>query len=158
LRSEGVVPSGATHRIIAGLTDGPISQLSFCCIFALLTRLAVFGDPVFHIDESWYLLVGQRLSDGARLYVDVWDRKPPGLFFIYAIAAKFSNSIIAYQIMAWLSASLTAFLVARMAARISGPKPALIAAAIYLATLAQLGGAGGQSPVSTICLSPGPHG
>ncbi|MGJ3625795.1 hypothetical protein AB5I41_00100 [Sphingomonas sp. MMS24-JH45] len=33
---------------------------------------------------EYYLLVGDRLFHGALPYVDVWDRKPVGLFLVFA--------------------------------------------------------------------------
>ena len=129
------------------VASAPWVQFAFCLIVAFATRFAVFGDPAYRVDEEWYLLVGERMHAGARLYADIWDRKPPGLFLIYRLAAGFAEPILAYQIMAYLAASATALLVARLAQRISGPFPALVAAALYLSTIAQLDGAGGQSPV-----------
>lgn len=130
-----------------GVMDKPAFQILFCIAFALLTRAFVFGDPAFHIDEDWYLFVGHRLLEGDRLYVDIWDRKPPGLFYLYALFAALPRPVIAYQLFACLAAAGGALLVLRMALRIATPPAAFIAAALYLASLVQLGGAGGQSPV-----------
>ncbi len=43
---------------------------------ALLIRGPTFGYPLLHIDEQFYLLVGDRMLHGALPYVDIWDRKP----------------------------------------------------------------------------------
>lgn len=130
-----------------GRLANPHVQVLFCVVSALLTRAFVFGDPAFHIDEDWYLFVGHRLLEGDRLYVDIWDRKPPGLFYLYALFAALPRPIIAYQLAACLAAAGGALLVLRMALRITTAPAAFIAAALYLASLVQLGGAGGQSPV-----------
>src|SRR3569623_982326 len=53
-------------------------------LVALAARCVDFGNPVIHVDEQYYLLVGDRLLHGALTYVDIWDRKPIGLFAIFA--------------------------------------------------------------------------
>ncbi len=56
----------------------PIGAALALLAFAVLTRMRDFGNPVAHVDEQYYLLVGDRILHGARLYIDLWDRKPPG--------------------------------------------------------------------------------
>ena len=51
--------------------------------FAFLVRAQTFGNPVLGFDEQFYLLVGDRMLHGAIPYVDIFDRKPIGLFLIY---------------------------------------------------------------------------
>jgi len=34
------------------------------------------------------LLIGQRLWEGKQLYLDLWDNKPPGIFFLYAVMVE----------------------------------------------------------------------
>lgn len=116
---------------------------------ALALRGWDFGNPVVHVDEQFYLLVGARMWDGALPFVDIWDRKPIGLFLIYALAAAFpGDGILAYQMMATAAAIGTAAVV-RHAALVIGARPsgALLAALAYLLWLPMLGGRGGQSPV-----------
>ncbi|TIX49033.1 hypothetical protein [Alteraurantiacibacter aquimixticola] len=118
-----------------------------CLLLALATRAHGFGNPALHVDENWYLFVGQRLAAGDMLYVDIWDRKPPGLFAIYWLAGLSPWPVLTYQLMACLAAAGTAFLIFRMARKMADPPAALVSAFLYLALLVQLGGAGGQSPV-----------
>lgn len=117
--------------------------------FAVLLRAADYGNPVIHVDEQYYLLVGDRLLHGALPYVDVWDRKPVGLFLLYALfAAAPGDGIVTYQLAATLFAGLTALVVFK-AAQATGANRvgALAAAAAYLIWLSLLGGRGGQAPV-----------
>lgn len=137
---------GRQGRIHSVLATWP-AQLLVCLLVAALTRARLFGDPIYHIDENFYLLVGHQLHNGAQLYTDIWDRKPPGLFAIYYLAASFQNAVLAYQLMAAACAALTALLIARMAMRMASPRGALLAASLYLAVTTQFGGAGGQSPI-----------
>ena len=38
--------------------------------------------------EGNYAYIGQRLAAGDRLYVDVWDHQPPGVFALTAAVAR----------------------------------------------------------------------
>ncbi|UIJ46715.1 hypothetical protein LZK98_07160 [Sphingomonas cannabina] len=116
---------------------------------AVALRTADFGNPVIHVDEQYYLLVGERLLHGALPYVDIWDRKPIGLFLLYAGAAALpGDDILGYQLLACLSAAATAALVFASALRVGASRTGAIAAAIaYLVWLPLLGGRGGQAPV-----------
>ena len=115
---------------------------------AFATRFAVFGNPVIQIDEQFYLLVGDRMWHGWLPYVDIWDRKPIGLFLIYAaIRALGGDGIYEYQVAATLSAAATAFLIYRIASTIAPRRAAVISGGAYLLYLPIFNGIGGQSPV-----------
>ena len=114
---------------------------------ALLFRGATFGEWNYDTDEQFYALVGRRLLAGATLYVDIWDRKPPALYLVYAAIAAVSKSVLAFQLAATLSAVLGAYGIARIAQRFVAAGAALMAATVYLALLGRFGGASGQAPV-----------
>jgi len=115
---------------------------------ALLFRAPFFGNPVIEGDEQFYLLVGDRMRHGLLPYVDVWDRKPIGLFLIYAAVRLLGGEgIWQYQLMATLFAASTAIVVGRIAARFAPRRAAILAGVTYLAWLGVFGGEGGQSPV-----------
>ena len=118
-------------------------------LVALALRAWDFGNPVIHVDEQYYLLVGDRMLHGALPYVDIWDRKPIGLFAIFAaIRLLPGDGIIAYQVAALLFATATAWLVQHAARRIGAtPLAAFAAGAAYLIWLPLLSGRAGQSPV-----------
>lgn len=113
---------------------------------ALVLRGWDFGNPVLHVDEQYYLLVGDRLAHGALPYVDLWDRKPIGLFLLYAGFARWGDGVLAYQLGATLSAALTATAIVAGARRL-GASGAPLAGIAYLLWLPLLGGRGGQAPV-----------
>ena len=118
-------------------------------LWAIALRAHDFGNPIIHVDEQYYLLVGDRMLHGAVPYVDLWDRKPVGLFLIFAaIRLLPGDGILAYQLVATLFAAATAWLVAR-GGRMLGARPAaaLMAGAAYILWLSLLSGRGGQSPV-----------
>lgn len=118
-------------------------------IVALAVRAWDFGNPVIHVDEQYYLLVGDHMLHGALPYLDIWDRKPVGLFLIYAAMRLLpGDGVIAYQLVACLFAIATAYIVWRAALRTGASRTGALAAGVaYLIWLPLLGGRGGQSPV-----------
>ncbi len=108
-----------------------------------------YGNPVIHVDEQYYLLVGDRMWHGAVPYIDIWDRKPIGLFLLFASFRLLpGDGILAYQMMATLFAAATAVIVRSAAMKIGASRAAALAAGVaYLIWLPLLGGRGGQSPV-----------
>jgi hypothetical protein len=115
---------------------------------ALLARMQQFGNPVVHVDDQFYLLVGDRLLHGALPYVDIWDRKPIGLFLIYAAIRLFGGSgVIQYQLAATMFATATAYVIARLARQTATALGGALAGAAYLLYLGLFGGDGGQAPV-----------
>lgn len=116
---------------------------------AFLLRSADFGNAAIDLDEQWYLLVGDRMLHGAVPYIDMWDRKPVGLFLSYAALRILpGDGIIAYEVVATLFAGATAVTVAAIARRIgANAAGALAGGLLYLLALSVLGGQGGQAPV-----------
>ncbi|WP_037493604.1 hypothetical protein [Sphingomonas sp. PAMC 26605] len=118
-------------------------------LLALALRAPDFGNPIIHSDEQYYLLVGSRMWHGALPYIDLWDRKPIGLFLLYAATRLLpGDGIVAVQLVALLFTTLTAWAIGR-AARQTGANAAgaLVAGAAYLVWLPLLSGRAGQSPV-----------
>ncbi|MBN8502286.1 MAG: hypothetical protein J0M19_14235 [Sphingomonadales bacterium] len=122
-------------------------QLVLLLTVALILRCDTFGDPNIGGDEVFYHQVGLAMHHGAWPYVDVWDRKPFGLFALYYLISAISDAPIAYQIAATLFAALTALVISLIAARWTGQRGALLAGISYLLWLGPLQGFGGQSPV-----------
>ncbi len=136
--------------MLTGLTkwlERPGIQLAVLLVFSLLLRITTFGHPNMDSDEAFYFLIGQQMHEGALPYVDIWDRKPLGLFLIYYLIAGISHSVIAYQIVAWLFVALTAWVIARIVAEISSSSAGLMAGLCYVALLPLVYGWGGQAPI-----------
>ncbi len=138
------------------LTDGsgspwrrPLLLLPLLVLLAVALRAHDFGNPVIHVDEQYYLLVGDRMLGGALPYVDFWDRKPLGLFLLFeGMRLLPGDGILAYQWIATLFAAATAGLITLVARRLGArPIGAGAAAIAYLLWLGFLSGRGGQSPV-----------
>lgn len=73
------------------LGRGAWGVVLFSCLQILL-----FG---YGRDQGIYALVGEGLLDGAMPYRDVWDFKPPGIFFVFAFAeALFGKAMTSVRI------------------------------------------------------------
>ena len=116
---------------------------------AIAARVATFGNPIIQVDEEFYLLVARRMLHGALPYVDIWDRKPIGLFLIYLLPATLppAAAVYAYQAMALASVVATALLIARLAQWAGWERGGTAAAVFYILWLDLGDGQGGQAPV-----------
>jgi hypothetical protein len=140
-----------TARIAAATrvwASNPALLAALLLVVAIAARAAQFGNPVVQVDDEFYLLTGDRMLHGALPYVDIWDRKPIGLFLIYAaIRMLGGDGVLAYQLVATVFAVATALVIARIARNLAGPHGAAAAGVVYILYLGIFGGEGGQSPV-----------
>jgi len=56
-------------------------------VFVLVRSIPNIVYPIAR-DQATYLVIGQSLLEGQHLYQDVWDNKPPGIFFLFALIVK----------------------------------------------------------------------
>jgi 4-amino-4-deoxy-L-arabinose transferase-like glycosyltransferase len=100
-------------------------------LVSLLWRLPSFFDPPWVNDEGTYFAVAQAMAHGYRLYADVWENKPPGIYLMYsAVYHSFGASMVALRA---VSAALTLLLVVltyRLGSRTIGRLPAACAAMV----------------------------
>ena len=89
--TPGVPRLPSLAAAIAGLPHWVILLIA-----AIAVRAIAFGNPVVHVDEEFYFVTAQRMLDGALPYVDIWDRKPIGLFLIYLPAAAYGGNLPFY--------------------------------------------------------------
>lgn len=129
------------------LADRPIVVATGLFAFALAVRWAALGGVAYANDEFFYWEAALRMHAGALLYVDVWDRKGPGLFATFWLITALSRDVLGFQLAGWLAASATALVLWFTARRMMGPAGAWGAALTYLAAMPMFGGAGGQSEV-----------
>ena len=115
---------------------------------AVLARAQTLGNPVVGFDEQFYLLVGDRMVHGAVPFVDIFDRKPIGLFLIHMwIRWLGGEGTVQSQLVACAVVAATAFTIYRLASRI-GPMIGAVAAALaYVLWLDIVGGEGAQADV-----------
>lgn len=117
-------------------------------LLAVLVRWQTFGNSVVGFDEQFYLLVGHQMWHGMVPYVDIFDRKPIGLFLIYAVAdALGRDGFLQYKLVALGFVVATAYLIYRGAMRISTSLAASVVACLYIIWLDFMEGEGGQSEV-----------
>ncbi|MCX7864539.1 MAG: hypothetical protein N2423_05835, partial [Novosphingobium sp.] len=116
-------------------------------LVAFALRFDTLGDPNLHGDEVFYHVVGLAMHQGALPYVDVWDRKPFGLFALSWLIAFVSRDMLAFQLAALAFAAATAWVIAMILRCWSTTSAGLLAGVAYLLWLAPLQGYGGQSPV-----------
>jgi hypothetical protein len=114
---------------------------------AVATRVVTYGNPVVDMDDQFYWLVGRSMWHGDWPILDIWDRKPVGLFLIFGAIAGLGSSIVVMQIVATLFAAATAWMVRVAALTVASPAGATMAALAYLLVLPSFGGQSGQSPV-----------
>lgn len=117
-------------------------------VAAVILRRGQFGNPIAGLDEQLYLLAGQRMWHGELPYVAIWDRKPFGLFLLFAaIQAIPGNPFLIAQLVATGFSAATAWVVALFAQRWTGWGPATLTGLFYLAGEIELWGDTTQSPV-----------
>jgi hypothetical protein len=117
-------------------------------LVTLATRAIWFTDPVADFDEQIYSLIGWRMTYGDLPFVKVWDRKPFGLFAIFAAAHwLFGPEPLAYQLVACLFALGGAVLVYALARELVDRVSATIAGSLYLMLIAAYGSYSAQSEI-----------
>lgn len=124
-------------------------RLIILILVAIAARGLTFGNPVVHADEEFYYVTAHEMWRGALPFIDIWDRKPIGLFALFMPAAwlPLPWGTLAYQAMAAAALVLTALIVVRLAERAGWGAGATAAAIAYLLWPDLLNGVGGQSPI-----------
>ena len=116
--------------------------------FIILCRAQTFGNPLIYADEEFYLFGGGRILHGDLPYLQFWDRKPVGIFLLYAFFHLFGPyKVFAYQFGALVAVWGTARLLFRMGKTIASPTAAFLSALLYPALLNLSRGEGGQTPI-----------
>lgn len=99
-----------------------------------------------YTDEQLYALIGHEMNNGLWPYVDLWDRKPIGLFLIFAFADLLPLPAPQnYQLMGGIFTFAGAFLLYLIARRIVGHIVSVGAGLLYVLGLYYFGSGSGQS-------------
>jgi 4-amino-4-deoxy-L-arabinose transferase-like glycosyltransferase len=131
-----------------------LSVVGGLAIFTLIVRSVWFGDANADIDEQLYSLIGNAMLDGRIPYVDLWDRKPWGLFAIFALAhAVGGPGPLAYQVLAAIATLAGAVLTFMLARELAERAVAAAAAALYVVFTALYGAHSANSEVFFIPLT-----
>ncbi len=136
----------ATNRIkIIGLW----LMLAITCI----TRIPFYGHPAADFDEQLYNLIGTHLWQGELPYVELWDRKPFGLFAIYALAQGLGGGVfgegspLPYQILATIFCLVGGLQVFTLARQLVDAGTAALASCVYPMLMALFDSHSGQSEI-----------
>jgi 4-amino-4-deoxy-L-arabinose transferase-like glycosyltransferase len=85
-------------------------------------------DPPWINDEGTYFAVAQAMAHGYRLYVDVWENKPPALYLVYyAVYHLFGPSLVVLRLIVSAVVVLLTLLVTAVARAFVEPIAALVA-------------------------------
>jgi len=145
MASSALLPTTSDRPTRLG---GPTLLAVAMVAFVALLRLPALGDPIVGVDEQFYLLVGDRLWDGALPYLDIWDRKPAGLFLLYAMFRMFpGDGVLAYQIAGTISLAATGFITAHITQRVLPWQCGVIAGFAVIFYGALLGSGFGEAPI-----------
>lgn len=100
-------------------------------VLSALLRLAFLHEP-FDRDEGQYATIAQEILRGGLPYRDAIEIKPPGTFYLYALAiGMFGATIEAVRTFAVLYSLLTTIAVYGVARRIGGTRAGLCSALVY---------------------------
>ena len=67
--------------------------LALALALVLLQALPNLSYPIGR-DQATYCVIGRGLLHGKKLYRDLWDNKPPGIFYIYAALVKIFGPVM----------------------------------------------------------------
>src|SRR5258708_6587053 len=98
----------------------------------VLLRIPSFIEPPWYSDAGTYADIGWALNHGARLYVDVWDNKPPGIYWLSALLVGHLQVAIAMPLASMLSTGVAAVCVASIGRKVGGAGGGTIAALSYV--------------------------
>ncbi len=103
----------AKKRDVCGKLPGPryiAAAVLALVLLSILVRLPFFVEPPGR-DQSLFMTQASLLRDGARLYTDVWEHKPPGMIAVYWLALTLlGEDFGAVHIANWLAGLVTAVL------------------------------------------------
>lgn len=124
------VRAHARHRWIRSAV---LVALALLTVAALLLRIPAVAEPL-GIDQSLWASAVRAMSRGELLYRDVWEQRPPGIYWIY---------LAGFQILGWtastvvwldiLAAGATTTLLFTIARRLTSTPIAMLTAALYTA-------------------------
>ncbi len=140
------MPEPASHDLAAVSQSRP-SWFEWVCLgiagaVLVLFRLHAFDLPL-ETDECNYAYIGARLLAGDRLYVDVWDHQPFGVFVLFAwIIRVFGDAPEVFRWTATGFSLATLGLIFAILRRIGGSAPAILGALLFAMVSSDPGTAG----------------
>lgn len=85
----------AYQQSSSGLISTAVSERWLALALGLVLVMAIpnLSYPIGR-DQATYCVIGRGLLHGARLYRDLWDNKPPGIFYLYAAIVKILGPVM----------------------------------------------------------------
>jgi 4-amino-4-deoxy-L-arabinose transferase-like glycosyltransferase len=68
-------------------------------VLASLLRIPSLFEPLWNLDEAMYITIGRSLAEGKKLYSDIYDNKPPSLYYLALLA---NGSFISYRALTFI--------------------------------------------------------
>ncbi len=100
-------------------------------VILVVFRLHAFDLPL-ETDECNYAVIAARLLAGDRLYVDVWDHQPFGVFTLFAaVIAMFGDAPHVFRGMAMLFSAASLLLIFAILRRAAGRSAAVLGAVLF---------------------------
>lgn len=112
-------------------TTWTVPVLLVIAVLALLIRTVAIVQPL-GIDQGLWASAVWGMEQGQRLYADVWEQRPPGIYFVYLTAFRLVGWTAGTVV--WLdiaAATLTTGLLWAVARRLAGPVAGATTAALY---------------------------
>lgn len=107
--------------------------LAVVTLLALGLRMVAIVEPL-GIDQGLWASAAHGMHHGQRLYADVWEQRPPGIYLVYLAAFRLLGWTGASVV--WLdvaAAALTTGLLWTIARRVAGPLAGAVVAALFAA-------------------------
>ena len=110
-------------------------QLFFITLFILFGVIV----PIYYIsyplygDEGIFLTIGDSIKNGALLYRDVADIKPPGIFYLAALVfSVVGKSFIAARVLTFVVNIASALLILKLGTKIKDKNVGMLASILFL--------------------------
>jgi hypothetical protein len=123
----------ARARASVSRLDAVVVGASVFVIIVLLLQLLDFG---YGRDQGIFAVVGRAIREGGVPYRDAWDFKPPGIYFVYALAGSTVRGIRVLEAIALGSMTVAFALLSRR--YVGDPRAGIVGAAIAILTHVRL--------------------
>jgi hypothetical protein len=121
------------HEILSRLRRLLLLAAGAVAIVALLVRCLAIAEPL-GIDQSLWASAVRGMARGQLLYRDVWEQRPPGIYWIYLAGFRvFGWTPAAVAWLDVLAATVTTILIFGIARVLTSAVTAAVAAALYAA-------------------------
>lgn len=108
---------------------GPVASLLVVLVVTLVWRVPSLFDPPWVNDEGTYFAVAQAMAHGYRLYANIWENKPPGLYVLYSgVYHLVGPSLVSVRLLATGAVLVLVLVVYHIATRLAGEAAALVGA------------------------------